>query len=125
MRLIAVSLLFASGAANAFSLSCQLGADCVASQGTKIPVKKVIELLDDCDDFTRGDIGRTVMRLSTKELLDRTQGQVNNLALAWHAHDKIHDSPLRYHRPRRMEETKYDDIKRACRDLARDLERHD
>lgn len=106
----------------AFSLQCTIGAArCVKSQGTEIPSKRAIEVLELCDDFTKNDLGRVAMRLSYKEMNDRTGGKLTPLALAWHAYGDLIDSPLKFERKARAEDAKYEQIKRACVQLERDF----
>lgn len=94
---------------------------CISSQGTKIPSKQVIEMLDRCADFTRNDLGRVALRLSYKEINDRARGSITPLVRAWHAFGDLYDSPLAFERKRKAEETNYYEIKRACQQLARDF----
>ncbi len=119
-RLLALCLVGAD--AMAFSVSCKLGTTtCIKSQGTEIPSKTAIEVLDRCEEFISNDIGRIAMRLSYKEINDRTQGKLTPLARAWHAYGDIIDSPLRFERKEKAEEAKYAQIKRACLELTRDF----
>jgi hypothetical protein len=103
-------------------LQCKVAATrCIKSQGTEIPSKRAIEVLDLCGDFTANDVGRIAMRLSYKEINERTAGKVTPLALAWHAYGDLIDSPLKFERKARAEEAKYLDIKLACIQLERDF----
>jgi hypothetical protein len=106
----------------AASVQCKLGMTrCIKSQGTEIPSKQVIEILDRCGDFTEGDAGARVLRMSTKEMLDRSGGKVNSISRAWYAFDYLYDSPLAFERKSRAEETNYHEIKRSCAALERDF----
>jgi len=122
MKYAACALLLVCTDALAFSVSCKLGTTiCIKSQGTEIPSKKAIEVLDRCEDFITNDIGRIAMKLSYKEINERTQGKLTPLALAWHAYGDLIDSPLRFERKAKAEEAKYAEIKRACMELTRDF----
>jgi len=104
-----------------FSVSCRLGTTtCIKSQGTEIPSKTAIEVLDHCENFISNDIGRIAMRLSYKEINERTQGKLTPLARAWHAYGDLIDSPLRFERKAKAEEARYAQIKQACIELTRD-----
>ncbi len=122
MKYIIYALTLVCTNALSFSVSCKLGTTtCIKSQGTEIPSKTAIEVLDLCEDFIVNDIGRIAMRLSYKEINDRTQGKLTPLARAWHAYGDLIDSPLRFERKAKAEETKYAEIKRACLELTRDF----
>lgn len=111
-----------AGQALAASIQCKLGVTrCIKSQGTEIPSKQVIEILDRCSDFTEGDVGARVLRMSTKEMLDRSGGKVNALSRAWYAFDYLYDSPLAFDRKSKVEETNYYQIKNSCAALERDF----
>jgi hypothetical protein len=87
-RSIAALLLLALSTGNAVSLQCKFGTTrCIKSQGTEIPAKQAIEISDRCDDFTRNDLGRIALRLSSQEILDRSGGKITPLVKAWHAFD--------------------------------------
>lgn len=86
-----------------------------------MPSKQAIEILDLCADFMSNDIGRIAMRMSYKEINERTGGRITPLALAWHAYGELIDSPLKFERKPRAEETNYFEIKRACQTLNRDF----
>jgi hypothetical protein len=112
----------AAAQATAASIQCKLGTTrCIKSQGTEIPSKQVIEILDRCRDFTENDMGARVLRMSTKEMLDRSGGKVNAITLAWYAFDYLHDSPLAFDRKSKAEETNYHQIKNSCATLDRDF----
>lgn len=106
----------------AASLQCMLGiADCVNSQGSAIPSKQVITILDRCNDFTRGDIGRTALRLSSAAIHDQARGRITPLVRAWHALGDLYDSPLKFDRSARAGDSKYWEIKKSCQQLERDF----
>jgi hypothetical protein len=109
-------------AAIAGSLQCTLGTTrCVKSQGTEIPSKQVVEILDLCNDFTYNDLGRVALRLSHKEINERSGGKITPLVKAWHAFGDLYDSPLSFERKQNAEETNYVEIKRNCQQLNRDF----
>ncbi len=121
-RLAALLLMLLHITANAFSFSCMAGASCIASQGTKIPSKTAIWMLERCEDFTRNDIGRRVLSMSVKQTLEATNGQaMHPLNVASYAYDQLAESPLRFDRRQRLEDTKYIQIKLACAELLRDF----
>lgn len=93
---------------------------CIKSQGTEIPSKQVIKILDRCGEFTYNDIGRFAIRLSFQEVRERAAGNTP-LMNAWLAFDDLYDSPLAFERKRRAEETNYYGIKRSCQLLQRDF----
>lgn len=111
----------------AFSIKCSLGAQCISSQGTKIPVSDVIKLLDTCDEFTESDIGRnlfpeksfnTILKMADK------MGEKRGLQLK-HAHFAFYDdllsSPLAFERKSNYTLQDYVSIKKACNYLHRDF----
>lgn len=104
------------------SLQCTLGTTrCIKSQGTEIPSKQAIEILDRCGDFTYNDLGRVALRLSQKEINERSGGRLTPLVKAWYAFNDLYDSPLAFERKRKAEETNYYEIKRSCQQLDRDF----
>lgn len=106
----------------AATLQCSVGlTTCIRTQGTQIPSKQVIQMLDHCSDFTRGDLGARALRMSHAELRRVTGGRLTPLALAWHAYGDLYDSPLRFERKQRPEDVSYSQIKRACGELNRDF----
>ena len=113
--------MLASGV-QAYEMSCKLGTTrCIQTQGTQFSSKKAIELLDTCGEFIGNDIGRIAMRMSQKEMLDRSGGKATPLARAWFAYSDLIDSPLRFERQPKAEEASYAEIKRACMQLERDF----
>jgi hypothetical protein len=72
-------------------------------------------------EFTANDVGRIVLRLSAKEVLDRSGGKVTPPTRAWFALEDLYDSPLQFERKRKAEDTNYVEIKRACLELDRDF----
>ena len=123
MKLLLLLLVaIAPIATQALSLQCKFGSTrCIKSQGTEIPSKHAIELLDLCTDFTYNDLGRLALRLSSKEINDRSNGKITPLAKAWFAFGELHGSPLSFERKAKAEETSYPEIKRSCQQLDRDF----
>ena len=122
MKYLALALCLVCADALSFSVYCKLGTTtCIKSQGTHIPSKTAIDVLDRCEDFISNDIGRVAMRLSYKEINERTQGRRTPLSRAWHAYGDLIDSPLRFERKAKAEESMYGQIKRACLELNRDF----
>ena len=119
---ITSAAVFATSA-SAFSPSCMLGAKCIKSQGTSIPSKQVLEMMEHCDEFTRGGVGRQVLRLSIHEINQRSGGNfLHPIFSAYSAFTQLHDSPLAFDRKSRVEETSYEQIARSCRQLNADFE---
>lgn len=119
---LVLAVALSCGDTLAASVQCKLGMTrCINSQGTEIPSKQVIEILDRCGDFTETDVGARVLRMSTKEMLDRSGGKVNAISRAWYAFEYLYDSPLAFERRSRAEETNYHQIKRSCATLERDF----
>lgn len=111
-------------ASYAFNLSCAMGESCVQSQGASIPSKQVVEILEHCDDFIRSGVGRAMLRMSLKEMNDRTAGKpLHPLSVAAYAFDRLYDSPLVFTRPSHMEDTRYDEVVRSCAHLSADFEK--
>ena len=88
---------------------------------TEIPSKQVIEISDYCSDFTYNDLGRIALRLSHKEILNRSEGKISPLVKAWHAFDYLYGSPLKFERKSKAEDTSYSEIRRSCEQLDRDF----
>ena len=115
-------LLLVPSFALAASVQCMVGMTrCIKSQGTQIPSKQAIEILDRCLDFTRDDLGRMTLRLSHMELVERSGNRITPLVKAWYAFDDLYDSPLAFERKSKAEETNYFEIKRSCQQLDRDF----
>ena len=109
-------------ASQAASLQCVLGAvRCIKSQGTEIPSKTVIQIIDRCGDFTYNDLGRVALKLSMKEINEHSTAGVTPLVKAWHAFGELYDSPLSFERMKKSEDTNYAQIKRSCQQLERDF----
>lgn len=106
----------------AANIQCVLGITrCIKSQGTEIPSKQAIEILDRCGEFLYQDLGRTALQLSYAEINKRSGGRITPLVKAWHAYGDLYDSPLAFERKRKAEETSYLEIKRSCTQLNRDF----
>ena len=121
-RILLVLCLFAPLTTQALNIQCKLGsARCIKSQGTEIPSKQAIQILDLCADFTYNDLGRLALRLSYKEINDRSNGKITPLVKAWHAFGDLYDSPLSFERKAKAEETSYPEIKRSCQQLDLDF----
>ena len=115
------TLLYIEGAV-ALNLRCSIGATvCVATQGTRIPSSQVLEIMSNCDDFTRNDLGRRALRMSLKEIHDSANGRLTPLVLASEAFGYLYDSPLMFDRKGNAEETDYWQIKRSCRQISIDF----
>lgn len=116
------SLICLPLSAFAFNSKCFLKLDaCVVTQGTSIPSDDVLDILDRCEVFTRGDIGRIMLRTSGEKLLAQAQGKSTLLTHAWMSFNYLHGSPLRFDRKSKIEETNYMQIKRSCMEVERDF----
>ena len=121
-HILPILLAILASGAQAFELSCKIGATrCIQTQGTQISSKKAVELLDTCREFIASDIGRIAMRMSQKEMLDRSGGKATPLARAWFSYGDLIDSPLKFERKPKAEDASYAEIKRACLQLDRDF----
>lgn len=121
-RVLLLTFFLTHQVAYAASLQCLLGTThCIKSQGKEIPAKQVVEILDRCEDFTSNDIGRTALRLSYKEISERSGGMLTPLVKAWHAYGDLHNSPLPFKRNSQADESAYLEIKRNCEQLERDF----
>lgn len=94
---------------------------CIKTQGTSIPSKKVIEMLELCEDFTTNGAGSRVLRMSQKQILDYGNGRITILDKANYAFDKLYESPLKFERKRKAEDTNYGEIVQSCRQLESDF----
>jgi hypothetical protein len=120
--LVLAVLLLSPTYAGSFDLGCALGSQCISTQGTKIPADQVIEMMGQCDDFTVNDIGAVVLKLSIQEILRRSNGKpMHPISLANYSFGKLHESPLKFDRKERAEDTKYMEIKRSCIQLSNDF----
>jgi hypothetical protein len=120
--LTTLALILTPALVEAANVQCMIGSTrCIKSQGTEIPSKQVIEILERCGDFVTNDIGRIALKLSAKEVLDRTGGRLTPLSLAWHTFPDLQDSPLKFERKKKVEETSYAEVKRACLTLQNDF----
>lgn len=110
--------------ASAFNLGCALGAKCIKTQGTSIPSKRVLEMMEYCDDFTRGGIGRSVLRMSIQEILDRSGRNITHpIYSAYYAFDQLRESPLAFKRRSNVADTDYAEVARSCAQLSADFEK--
>lgn len=110
--------------AQAFSPSCLLGAKCIKTQGTSVPSKQVLTMMERCDEFTRAAIGKQVLRMSIQEIIQRSGGNhVHPLYTAYYAFTELHDSPLAFDRKSNVEQTSYEQIARSCSQLEADFDR--
>lgn len=123
MRYVLLAVLFLLCRQSlAFDFGCSIGTQCIATQNTRVPSKQVIEMMDLCGDFTANDIGNLALKLSVAETLRRTNGKpMHPLNVANYALGKLHESPLKFNRKERAEDTRYLEIKQACYQLERDF----
>ncbi|WP_146033756.1 hypothetical protein [Alicycliphilus denitrificans] len=105
------------------SPSCWIGAKCIKSQGTSIPVSTVHNMLDRCGEFTAGGVGRRVLRMSIQQIQQASGGNIlHPVFSAYHAFTELYDSPLLFDRQSNVESTNYEQIASACAKLSRDYE---
>jgi hypothetical protein len=94
---------------------------CIRTQGTEMSAKEVIAMTDSCDDFLKDGLGRRVLRMSLQQIADESRGRATPLARASFAFDRLYDSPLKFERKTRAEDTSYAQIEQACRQAERDF----
>lgn len=93
------------------------------SQGTSIPSKQALEMMDRCSEFTNGPYGRQVLRMSVHEILQRSGNNHGHpVYSAYYAFTELYDSPLVFDRKSRVEDTNYEQIAQSCRRLSADFE---
>jgi hypothetical protein len=93
--------------------------ECVSILGKEIPRRDAEVMASDCRDFTRNNAGNRALRLSTKEILDMSRGNISHpLLRASVAYDSLHDSPLAFDRSLPIEQ-RYFPVKRACASVFR------
>lgn len=79
-------------------------------------------MLEFCNDFTRGNVGARVLKLSVSEILKIGNGNVNHpVSQASYAFDRLYDGPLEFDRSERDSSTKYLSIRRSCGRLHQDF----
>jgi hypothetical protein len=106
--------------ASATPLACRLGARCLQSGGAVFTAAQAVETRAYCRDFTLRSLGGIAMRLSYKEMVERTQGRDTDLARAWIAYGELLDSPLNFPRFKEAERVSYGRVRMACEQLERD-----
>lgn len=122
MKSILILLVLAAFPADAGSLKCAVGIGrCIKSQDTEIPSKQVIKILENCRDFTAGDIGLQALQLSTVEIVKRANGKLTPLMYASAAFDELYDSAIVFDRKSSSAVVRYSGIKRSCQQLERDF----
>ena len=123
---ILLSILCTIGiSAEAFSARCAFSSKCVKSQGTSIPSKQALEMMERCQEFTNGNLGRIAIKSSIQEILQRSGGNITNpLYSAYYAFTELYDSPLKFNRKSKVEETSYEQIQNSCYQLNIDFERY-
>lgn len=114
----ALALVLLSGC----DLRCELGfSTCIATQGKKIRSDVVVEMLDDCEKFTRHNAGARAIKLSTSEVSDEYERNGINAPVvqAYYALDRLKSSPLVFYKE--WERMDYVEIRRSCGILHRDF----
>jgi hypothetical protein len=122
MRISLVSILIAlilfAGAtsqAQAWSAKCAMGlTKCILIQDVSVPVSEAESMEINCRNFTRNNIGRRVLRMSYKQILEVSGERISHPVLrASLAYDSLHDSALDFDRSLSIEQ-RYFPVKRAC-----------
>lgn len=112
-----IPLLAFFPAAHSFAIRpiCILGlAQCVSIQSKDVPLRDAEAMAEDCRDFTRRNVGAIALRLSQKEILERSRQNLNHpLLRASIAYSALHDSPLQFDRSLPIEQ-RYFPVKRTC-----------
>ena len=129
ISIFAIAMLTVSHGECHADLGCSIGwTICISTQGTMIPSKNAVEMLDYCDDFTRNNIGYRVLSLSFPEILkanedyEKRTGQViSPLMKAHFSWKKLYDSDLRFDRRQTPSPAQYAQIKRSCAELHRNF----
>lgn len=105
-----------------FSPSCALGLKmCVKIQGVTMTFDDAERITNECRDFTRGNIGARVLRMSTNDILNAVKGSHNHpLIRASVAYDYLHESSLKFDRSLPIEK-RYFPVRRACGEAFRDF----
>ena len=104
------------------SLDCAMEiARCIRTQGTELPLTHAMEISYWCEKFTYNDLGRVALRLTRDEILDRSGGRLTPLVMAMGAFSYLDESPIAFDRQERARDGKYEQIKRSCSQLDRDL----
>lgn len=114
----ALALVLLSGC----DLRCELGfSTCIATQGKKIRSDVVVEMLDDCEKFTRHNAGAWAIKLSMSKVSDEYEKNGINAPLvqAYYALERLRSSPLTF--DREWERMNYVEIRRSCGILHRDF----
>lgn len=87
---------------------------CIQVQDKEIPLAEVESMEANCRDFTSNSIGRRVLGMSYKQILDISGERISHpLLKASLAYDSLHDSPLVFDRSLPIEQ-RYLPVKRAC-----------
>lgn len=75
-----------------------------------------------CDDFTRNDIGRRVLKMTIKEINVFGGVNINHPVVnAFYAFDKLRDTPLKFTQKANVDDTDYNEVKRSCLQLKQDF----
>lgn len=81
-------------------------------------------MMERCNEFTQGGIGRQVLRMSVQQILERSQQNITHpIYSAYYAFTELYDSPLVFERKSNAADTNYDQIARSCRQLNIDFEK--
>lgn len=104
------------------TVKCSLGlTSCISSQDSKIPSDDVIKILDHCRTFTDRNIGYLMLQTSGAEIFKQANGQSTPLTVALMDFEFLHDSPLKFTRKSRVDDSTYPEIKRSCVQLQIDF----
>lgn len=81
-------------------------------------------MMEECDNFTRGGIGRSVLKMSLNEIIEKSGRNITHpIYAAYYSFEELRDSPLKFKRTRNVEDIDYNEISQACRQLSIDFEK--
>jgi hypothetical protein len=114
--------LLISAPAGAYFLACVTGfSDCVKTQGTEIPLKRVKLILTSCETLFETPAWRQIPFYTETEILKfYTQKRNSQVVLAWGMLQNLYDSYLEFPRHERLQDTNLYEVARSCDQLFRD-----
>lgn len=122
--LIFAAFVFIHTAASAFGAECFFKSEnCVKIQGELMSISDAAQITDECKKFIGGNAGHFLLKLTQKELFQRTNGNNQHpLMQAYFAFLFLEDSKLRFDRGIDIEH-RYPHIRTACIQAIQDLNR--
>lgn len=101
----------------------------ISTQGTQIHSDKVLQMLDNCENFVRSNIGYRILTMSEHEILEenkryykRTGQRVSPLFEAYASLEDLQKSRLKYDRKEKHPKKMFLEISNACQQLERDFD---